>query len=108
MTTTTMITTTTGRPHEGTTDEGRPVRFSQPLQSWVYNDTPADDPVEQVQGQVHVRKESVEAIPPALVQIAGDLGFEVLHARHSDRLDFREVGVNELRDALLAAYWAGR
>src|SRR6185436_13823879 len=45
----------------------------------------------------------------AILRIARDvLGFETLDVRRSDRLDFREVGVVELRQALEAAYDAGR
>lgn len=36
------------------------------------------------------------------------LGFETLRIRFSDRQDFREVYVDKLRDALEAAYEAGR
>ncbi len=35
------------------------------------------------------------------------LGIETLAERHSDRLDFHEVGVGSLKDALEAAYRAG-
>lgn len=36
------------------------------------------------------------------------LWIETLETRHSDRLDFREVGVGSLKAALQAAYEAGR
>ena len=36
------------------------------------------------------------------------LWIETLATRHSDRLDFHEVGVGSLKDALRAAYEAGR
>jgi hypothetical protein len=36
------------------------------------------------------------------------LRIETLEERKSDRLDFHDVGVAELKDALIAAYKAGR
>lgn len=49
------------------------------------------------------------AAPPAIIeQIAKDiLGLETLEDRRSDRLDFHELGVGQLREALQAAYRAG-
>ena len=35
-------------------------------------------------------------------------GVETLATRNSDRLDFHEIGVGALREALIAAYQAGR
>lgn len=46
---------------------------------------------------------------PALAKIAKDyLGLTSLHAQNSDRLDFKEHAVWNIRDALAAAYEAGR
>jgi hypothetical protein len=36
------------------------------------------------------------------------LGVVTLESRHSDRLDFYELGVGQIKDALQAAYEAGR
>jgi hypothetical protein len=36
------------------------------------------------------------------------LGLETLESRHQDRLDFHDIGVASLRDALAAAFEAGR
>jgi hypothetical protein len=43
-----------------------------------------------------------------LLAIARRLGFGTLTTRNSDRLDFREVAVWQVRDALEAAYEAGK
>jgi len=43
-----------------------------------------------------------------LLAIARRLGFDTLETRNSDRLDFREVAVWQVREALQAAYEAGR
>ncbi len=43
-----------------------------------------------------------------LLAIARRLGFDTLETRNSDRLDFREVAVWQVRDALQAAYEAGK
>ncbi len=43
-----------------------------------------------------------------LLAIARRLGFGILETRNSDRLDFREVAVWQVREALEAAYEAGR
>ncbi len=43
-----------------------------------------------------------------LLAIARRLGFDTLETRKSDRLDFREVHVEQLREALEAAYEAGQ
>ena len=43
----------------------------------------------------------------ALAPLARKLGFETLAERGADSLDFREVGVVRLREALEAAYEAG-
>lgn len=44
-----------------------------------------------------------------LEQIArNQLGVETLETRNSDSLDFHDVGVASLRDALMIAYLAGR
>ena len=46
---------------------------------------------------------------PALERIAlEELGIETLEERHSDRLDFHEIGVVGLRRALERAYELGR
>lgn len=45
---------------------------------------------------------------PELLAIARRLGFDTLETRNSDRLDFREVAVWQIREALLAAYEAGK
>lgn len=37
-----------------------------------------------------------------------ELGLETLDARHSDRLDFHELAVWQIRKALMRAYEAGR
>jgi hypothetical protein len=43
-----------------------------------------------------------------LTQIAKkQLGIETLEVRNSDRLDFYDVGVMQLKEALLAAYMMG-
>ena len=44
---------------------------------------------------------------PELIIIAKRLGFDTLETRNSDRLDFREVAVWQIRAALRAAYEAG-
>lgn len=49
-----------------------------------------------------------KAIPACLHDIARKVGFETLETRKSDSLDFHDVAVWTLRDALLAAYEAGR
>lgn len=41
-------------------------------------------------------------------EIAKKLGFETLEMRHQDSLDFREVAVWSLKEALIAAYRAGQ
>ena len=46
--------------------------------------------------------------PSELRQIAERLGFPTLETRGSDRLDFREVAVWTVRDALQRAYEAGQ
>jgi hypothetical protein len=43
-----------------------------------------------------------------LLAIARRLGFGTLTTRNSDRLDFREVAVWQVREALEAAYEAGK
>jgi uncharacterized protein DUF6900 len=43
-----------------------------------------------------------------LLSIARRLGFDTLEIRKSDRLDFREVAVWQVREALEAAYEAGK
>jgi len=48
------------------------------------------------------------AIPTELRQIAERLGFPTLKTRRSDSLDFHEVAVWSLREALEQAYEAGR
>jgi hypothetical protein len=49
------------------------------------------------------------SIDATLAQIAHDtLGIETLETRGTDRLDFHEVAVSSLREALEAAYRAGR
>ena len=53
--------------------------------------------------------ENVGAPEDLLRQIASDvLGIETLESRGSDRLDFHELGVESIREALAAAYEAGR
>ena len=47
-------------------------------------------------------------IPAELLAIAERLGFPTLETRSSDALDFREVAVWMVRDALRHAYEAGR
>ncbi len=47
-------------------------------------------------------------IPAELLAIAERLGFPTLETRCSDALDFREVAVWVVRDALRHAYDAGR
>jgi len=47
-------------------------------------------------------------IPSELRQIADRLGFQTLETRNSDALDFREIAVWQVRDALRHAYEAGR
>ena len=47
-------------------------------------------------------------IPNELRQIAERLGFPTLDTRNSDALDFREVAVWMVRDAIQRAYEAGR
>jgi len=47
-------------------------------------------------------------IPTELLAIAERLGFPTLETRSSDALDFREVAVWQVRDALTRAYEAGR
>ncbi|MGD9692372.1 MAG: hypothetical protein AB7G17_13125 [Phycisphaerales bacterium] len=47
-------------------------------------------------------------IPAELLAIAERLGFPTLETRCSDALDFREVAVWMVRDALRHAYEAGR
>lgn len=48
------------------------------------------------------------ASPAVIERIAKDiLGLETLEERRSDRLDFHELGVGQLREALQAAYRAG-
>lgn len=47
-------------------------------------------------------------IPTELRQIAERLGFPTLETRSSDALNFREVAVWMVRDALRHAYEAGR
>ena len=47
-------------------------------------------------------------IPAELLAITERLGFPTLETRSSDGLDFREVAVWMLRDALNDAYEAGR
>jgi len=45
---------------------------------------------------------------PALLAIAKTLGFDTLESQKSDRLDFKEVSVWGVREALEAAFLAGR
>lgn len=45
---------------------------------------------------------------PVLLAIAKKMGFETMETRNSDRLDFREVAVWQVRAALEAAFAAGR
>lgn len=47
-------------------------------------------------------------LPAELLAIAERLGFPTLETRSSDALDFREVPVWMVRDALRHAYEAGR
>lgn len=47
-------------------------------------------------------------IPAELLAIAERLGFPTLETRSSDALDFREIAVWMVRDALRHAYEAGR
>jgi hypothetical protein len=47
-------------------------------------------------------------IPAELLAIGERLGFPTLETRSSDALDFREVAVWMVRDALRHAYEAGR
>ena len=47
-------------------------------------------------------------VPAELLAIAERLGFPTLETRSSDALDFREVAVLMVRDALRHAYEAGR
>ena len=50
-----------------------------------------------------------EAVDQELAKIVtAHLGIETLQLRGSDQLDFREISVNDLRSALLAAYETGR
>lgn len=42
-----------------------------------------------------------------LQQLARQLGFVTLETRNSDRLDFREISVWRIKEALEAAYLAG-
>ncbi len=44
----------------------------------------------------------------AIEKLAKELGFETLETRKSDRLDFKELAVWEIKKALDAAYEAGR
>jgi len=46
--------------------------------------------------------------PAELLAVAERLGFPTLESRSSDALDFREVAVWMVRDALRHAYEAGR
>jgi hypothetical protein len=52
------------------------------------------------------RGATVEAKLLAIAQSV--LGVVTLESRHSDRLDFYELGVGQIKDALQAAYEAGR
>jgi len=55
------------------------------------------------------RRQRRAAIEANLLAIAQDvLGVVTLESRHSDRLDFYELGVGQIKDALQAAYEAGR
>jgi hypothetical protein len=49
-----------------------------------------------------------DPIPAELLAIAERLGFPTLETRSSDDLDFRDVAVWMVRDALRHAYEAGR
>ncbi len=49
-----------------------------------------------------------KAAPKWMAEIAAKAGFETLETRNSDRDDFREVAVWNMREALEAAYAAGR
>jgi len=51
----------------------------------------------------------VGPVPQGIAQIAQSmLGFQTLDPRNSDQLDFKEVSVNSIRDALIAAYELGK
>ncbi len=45
---------------------------------------------------------------PELLAIARRLGFDTLETRNIDRLDFREIAVWQVREALQAAYEVGK
>jgi hypothetical protein len=61
----------------------------------------------QVQAEMKAQQESAcqEAVTTIARQV---LGIPTLEARNSDRLDFHEIGVWSLRQALSEAYLAGR
>lgn len=51
----------------------------------------------------------VGPVPQGIAQIAQSmLGFQTLDPRNSDQLDFKEVSVTSIRDALVAAYELGK
>ncbi len=52
----TIITTDPADPLAGTTQEGRPVRFSEASWKWLYADRPGAEPAEYVGGPVVVRR----------------------------------------------------
>jgi len=51
---------------------------------------------------------STAPLPQGLAEIAQKMGFETLDSRNSDGLDFKEVSVWAVREALVAAYQLGQ
>jgi len=85
---------------------GRPVEFSRALWRWIYTDTPEDKPVEAVHGRIE--SVMVGSLDHEVQKIAAQvLRVPTLTTRNSDRLDFHELSVWQIKEALEQAYAAG-
>jgi hypothetical protein len=56
----TMITQNQDDPLTGMTAEGRPVRFSESMWVWIYDDTPGEDAVEKVENAQLIRSHQMD------------------------------------------------